>query len=102
MSDGFLDVDETWVYTATYTVTQADINSGGPIHSEVTVDTNQVDPESATEDVAIANAASTVVADEYGFHWSNTAGLAVDDGHGVLANDSDPNSNPLSVYWQAM
>ena len=96
-SDGFLDINETWVYRATYTVTQEDVNSGGPIHSEVTVDTDQADPETATEDVAIANTAPTVVEDVYGLHWSNTSGLDVDDVDGVLANDSDANSNPMSV-----
>jgi uncharacterized repeat protein (TIGR01451 family) len=95
--DGILDEAETWVYTGSYTVSQAEIDAGDPIHTEVTVDTAQTNPVTKEIDVAVANAAPAVVEDVYGLHWSNTAGLAVDAEHGVLANDSDANSNPLSV-----
>jgi uncharacterized repeat protein (TIGR01451 family) len=36
-SDGRLDVDETWVYTATFTLTQADLNAQG-VSNSVTID----------------------------------------------------------------
>ena len=44
-SDNELDVGETWVYTATYAITQADIDSGG---LENTVTATATDPEGNT------------------------------------------------------
>lgn len=44
-SDGVLDVDETWVYTATRTLRQADLNAGGLLN-QVTV--TALDPENGT------------------------------------------------------
>ena len=39
---GVLDVDETWVYTATYAATQADINAGTDLVNTATVVTTEV------------------------------------------------------------
>jgi len=38
---GVLDVGETWTYTATYTVTQNDINAGTDLVNIAVVDTDQ-------------------------------------------------------------
>ncbi len=40
-SDNNIDVTETWVYTATYAVTQADMNQGGTFSNVATADTTQ-------------------------------------------------------------
>jgi gliding motility-associated-like protein/uncharacterized repeat protein (TIGR01451 family) len=40
-NDNVLDVGETWIYTATYNATQADIDAGTPLINTATVDTDQ-------------------------------------------------------------
>ena len=63
-NDGELDVDETWIYLASYTVTQADINAGGNIdlgddgnndvlRNEACVVTDQTDELCDTVDVPV-------------------------------------------------
>jgi uncharacterized repeat protein (TIGR01451 family) len=94
--DGKLDVGETWIYTGSYTVTQADINASLPIHTEVTVSYEEGDSETAVENVTIGNTAPVAVEDAYSMHWSDTS-LAVDAEHGILANDSDANLDPLTA-----
>ncbi len=42
--DGRIDVPEIWTYTATYNVTQADIDSTGDFSNLATLDTNQTIP----------------------------------------------------------
>ena len=54
--DGNLDVGETWTYSASHTVTQAEINSGDPIHLQTDVDSDQTDLETDEVDVLIVNA----------------------------------------------
>ena len=44
--DGLLGVGETWTYTGSHTVTQADIDAGQSILNIATVDTDQTDPSS--------------------------------------------------------
>ncbi|GEM_PF-838937 len=55
--DNLLDMGETWVYTGTYTVTQADLddNGGGDgdIDNTVTVDTNEAGSQTDSETVPI-------------------------------------------------
>ncbi|MBE0666966.1 MAG: hypothetical protein IH593_04755, partial [Bacteroidales bacterium] len=41
VNPGVLDVGETWTYTATYTVTQADIDAGADLVNVVVADTDQ-------------------------------------------------------------
>jgi uncharacterized repeat protein (TIGR01451 family) len=53
-ADGQLDPGETWQYTASHTVTQADIDFGtGAISNTVTADSNETDPVSVTAVVPI-------------------------------------------------
>jgi uncharacterized repeat protein (TIGR01451 family) len=94
--DGELDVDESWVYTASHSVSQAEIDSGLPIHLQVDVTNDQTAPETREVDVLIVNAIPVAVADGYDMHWSDTI-LNVTAETGVLANDSDANLNPLTV-----
>ncbi len=52
----FLNVGESWVYTATYTVTQPEIDSNGGgdgvINNTATVDCDQLEPKEDTEEVS--------------------------------------------------
>jgi uncharacterized repeat protein (TIGR01451 family) len=48
-SDGELDVGESWIYTASHTVTQAEMDAGSEITNLATVDTDQT--ELAQDDV---------------------------------------------------
>ena len=45
--NGALDVGESWQYTATYNVTQADINAAIDLTNTITVDTSELDVQSA-------------------------------------------------------
>ena len=60
-ADGQLDVDETWVFEGSYTVTQADMDAGGVIHSEVTVDSDQTAPVTESADVTVVQNPDTLV-----------------------------------------
>ena len=87
-SDDVLDVSETWVYTATYVATQADINAGLALVNTASVVTDQV-PGPTTDDattviagsidiVKSSNATGTnVVGDEitYTFTVTNTGNV---------------------------
>ena len=65
-SDDVLDADEVWVFTGTYSVTQADIDTfgggDGDIDNTVTVSTNELSPLTDEADVAISQAPSFSVA----------------------------------------
>ena len=50
-ADGELDVGETWHYTATHEVTQAEIDAGGNIVNVATADSDQTGPD--TDDASI-------------------------------------------------
>jgi uncharacterized repeat protein (TIGR01451 family) len=95
-SDGELDVNETWIYTGSYTVTQDDIDAGIPIHTEVTVSSDEGDSETGVENVAIRNTPPVAVDDAYSMHWSDV-NLSVDAEGGVLTNDSDVNLNTMTA-----
>lgn len=64
-ADGILDGDEVWVFTGTYAVTQADIDSfgggDGDIDNEVIVSTNELDPLSDSAEVPISQAPAFAV-----------------------------------------
>ena len=53
-TNSILETTETWVYSADYTVTQADLNAGADLVNVAVVDTAQTDPQSddATSTVA--------------------------------------------------
>ncbi len=50
-NDNFLEVGETWSYTATHTVTQAEIDAGSSIVNTATADSDQTGPD--TDDASI-------------------------------------------------
>jgi uncharacterized repeat protein (TIGR01451 family) len=47
-SNGNIDVGETWVYAATYTVTQTDVDTGGTFSNTATFNTTQVGPTTSS------------------------------------------------------
>jgi hypothetical protein len=51
--NGVLDVGETWTYTASYTVTQADFDSGLDLVNVATADSDQTDPKTDDETVDV-------------------------------------------------
>jgi len=51
--DGKLDVTETWTYSGSYSVTQADLDKGGNIVNTATADTTQTNPQSDSESVPV-------------------------------------------------
>ncbi|WP_374688050.1 hypothetical protein [Promineifilum sp.] len=52
-NDGKLQVTETWVYTCTHTVTQAEMNAGGTLHNVVTADSAETTPDTDDLDIPI-------------------------------------------------
>jgi uncharacterized repeat protein (TIGR01451 family) len=59
---GVLNVGETWIYSATYTVTQADLDAGTAIVNSAAVDTDQTGPSSATATTTISGGPALDVA----------------------------------------
>ncbi|WP_172793440.1 DUF7507 domain-containing protein, partial [Polynucleobacter sinensis] len=55
-SDQQLDVTETWVYTASHTVTQAEMDAGTDLVNTAVADTDQTAPEQASATTTIAQA----------------------------------------------
>ena len=55
-ADGELDVGETWSYTASHVVTQAEIDAGTPIVNVATADSNQTGPDTDDASVAVEQA----------------------------------------------
>jgi uncharacterized repeat protein (TIGR01451 family) len=51
--DGKLDLSETWTYTGSHTVTQAEMDAGGSIGNTATADTVQTAPEIASASVTV-------------------------------------------------
>lgn len=94
--DGVMDVGEIWIYTGSYTVSQAEIDACDPIHSVVTADSEQTSPDTYEIDVVVVNSPPVAAADGYDFHWSDSS-LSVNALNGVLGNDSDANSSPLTT-----
>ena len=57
-TNGILETTETWVYSADYTVTQADLNAGAPLVNVATVDTDQT---ALQQDDAISTVAQSKI-----------------------------------------
>jgi uncharacterized repeat protein (TIGR01451 family) len=81
-SDGKIDVGETWHYTASHTVTQADLNAGGTIDNTASVATDQGASSSDSTSVTVVQPA--------------TSGISIDDING-LSQLSDPGGDGPSV-----
>ena len=59
--DNELDVGETWSYTATHTVSQAEIDSGASIVNLATADSNESEPDTGTVTVTVTQNPGIVV-----------------------------------------
>ncbi len=59
---GVLDVGEIWIYSASYTVSQADLDAGTAIVNSATVDTDQTGPAGASATTTISAGPSLAVA----------------------------------------
>jgi uncharacterized repeat protein (TIGR01451 family) len=76
-----IDIGETWVYTATYDVNQANFNAGTNIVNTATIDTNQTTPQNAT--------ASTIVGQSAALTTDKTVtSISVDKGASASATDA--------------
>jgi gliding motility-associated-like protein/uncharacterized repeat protein (TIGR01451 family) len=65
--NNILDVNETWTYSATYVVTQSDIDAGATLVNRAVIDTDQTAPDQAEATTTISQTAGwsmTKVADE--------------------------------------
>ena len=53
-NDGKLQTSETWVYTCSHTVTQAEFDAGVDLSNTVTVDSAESAPDTDTLDIPVA------------------------------------------------
>src|SRR5258705_13848027 len=53
-TDGKLQTTETWIYTCSHTVTQAEIDAGGNLHNLVTADSAESAPDTDTKDIPVS------------------------------------------------
>ncbi|MBR0786909.1 DUF7507 domain-containing protein, partial [Bradyrhizobium iriomotense] len=106
--DGVLETNETWHYTATHTVTQAEMNAGTDLVNLATVDTTQTDPQSddatttVDQDPSLTITKTAVIADGHAdqvgdvIHYSvvvdNTGNI---DLHNVVVTDTFEGSAPV-------
>lgn len=75
--DGNIDVGETWQYSASHTVTQAEFDAGGSISNTASVATDQGAMSSDSASVAInAQPAMTLVKSALGYHDLNNNDVA--------------------------
>jgi len=77
--DGELDVGETWSYTASHVVTQAEIDAGTPIVNLATADSNQTGPDTDDASVAVEQAPAIAV---------DKAIASITGGNGNIAADA--------------
>ncbi|MFO1034868.1 MAG: hypothetical protein U1E15_12645 [Hyphomicrobiales bacterium] len=59
-SNGRIDVGETWVYNATYTATQTDMDAGGTFSNTATMNTAQVGPTTSSAVTTAITQTSTI------------------------------------------
>ena len=66
-SDGILQSTETWVYTATYSVTQANIDTGGTFSNTATFDPAALPPQSSSAATSTIAQTSTMALAKTGY-----------------------------------
>ena len=75
--DGLFDVGETWQYTASHIVTQAEMDAGGTIDNTASVTTGQGASDDGSASVTVAqNAEITLVKSALGYHDLNNNNVA--------------------------
>ncbi|MFC5373246.1 Calx-beta domain-containing protein [Brevundimonas faecalis] len=72
---GVLDVGETWTWTATYDLTQADIDAGTPLTNTATVDTDLTPSQDATARTAISDMSELRVEKDVDLQQINAPGV---------------------------
>ncbi len=77
--DGELDVGETWSYTASHVVTQAEIDAGAPIVNLATADSEQTDPDTDDASIRVEQAPAIAV---------DKAIASITGGNGNIAADA--------------
>ncbi|WP_291939928.1 hypothetical protein [Limnohabitans sp.] len=92
-ADGELDVGETWQYTASHVVTQAEIDAGGNITNVATADSNQTDPDTDDASVPVAQAPAIAI-DKAIVNVSGGNGNGTLDAVGDVINYAIVVSNP--------
>ena len=104
-ADGALDLTETWTYSATHTVDQAAIDSGGDIVNVATADSNEAGPVTdtvtvpvvqtpgiavvKTADVSSVSAPGTI---NYSYSVTNTGNVSLT---GVTLSDNNSDASPV-------
>ena len=92
-ADGELDVGETWSYTASHVVTQAEIDSGNDIVNVATADSSQTGPDTDDASVAVEQAPAIAV-DKAIANITGGNGNTVADAAGDVLNYTVTVSNP--------
>jgi LPXTG-site transpeptidase (sortase) family protein len=82
-TDSKLDLTETWVYTCTRTVTQAEVDAGGNLSNTVTADSNESAPDTDSLDIPITLTPDLAIVKEV-----STDGIVWDD-NSVTLNQGD-------------
>ena len=59
--DSKLNLNETWTYTCSHTVTQDEIDAGGQLHNEVTVDSNESEPDEDEKDIQVTQSPALTI-----------------------------------------
>jgi uncharacterized repeat protein (TIGR01451 family) len=104
-SDNKLQKTETWIYTCSHTVTQAEVDAGGNLHNLVTADSTESGPDTDTLDIPVSqnpHLTITKVATETGYSALGQVIrytiVATNDGNVALASVtvSDPKVSNLS------
>ena len=78
---GQLDIAETWTFTYDYSVTQDDLDAGGPLNNRVSATTDETGPSAKTDDT------STPVSQTPAFTISKGVDVATLTGPGLLTYD---------------
>ncbi|MBD0833036.1 DUF7507 domain-containing protein, partial [Aestuariibaculum sediminum] len=94
--DGILNVGETWTYTASYVVTQADLDAGSDLVNTVSVTTDEItDPETdnATSSIIITPAVAIIKTSEV-----NDGGDGIDAGDTITYTYTVSNSGDVTLY----
>jgi uncharacterized repeat protein (TIGR01451 family) len=92
-ADGELDVGETWSYTASHVVTQAEIDAGTPIVNLATADSEQTGPDTDDASVAVEQAPFIAVDKAIASITGGNGNIAA-DAPGDLLNYTITVSNP--------
>jgi uncharacterized repeat protein (TIGR01451 family) len=92
-ADGELDVGETWSYTASHVVTQAEIDAGTPIVNLATADSTQTGPDTDDASVRVEQAPAIAVDKAIASITGGNGNIAA-DAPGDLLNYTITVSNP--------